>query len=42
MISLRKAMDSHVEETLHSTLESYRATLVAVGKAGVRACPIGR
>jgi len=39
MISLRRAMETHVEETLHTTLESYRATLVAIGNAGVRACP---
>ena len=32
-------MDSHLEGALDTTLESYRATLVAVGHAGVRACP---
>ncbi len=32
-------METHVEEALNSTLETYRATLIAIGNAGVRACP---
>ena len=39
MISLRKAIDTHTEEAFESTLESYRAVLVAMGNAGARACP---
>jgi diguanylate cyclase (GGDEF)-like protein len=39
MISLRKAMETQVEEAFQSTLGSYRAALVAIGNAGVRACP---
>lgn len=39
MISLRKAIETHSEEAFESTLDSYRAVLVAVGSAGVRACP---
>jgi diguanylate cyclase (GGDEF)-like protein len=39
VISLRKAMDAQVEDTLASTLGSYRAALAAVSDAGVKACP---
>ena len=39
MISLRKAMETQVEEAFQTTLESYRAALVAIGKAGARAFP---
>ena len=39
MISLRKAMQAHVEESLQSALGAYRAALLAIGKAGVKACP---
>ena len=35
MISLRKAMLAHVEESLQSALDAYRAALLAVGKAAV-------
>ncbi|HME05996.1 MAG TPA: GGDEF domain-containing protein [Bryobacteraceae bacterium] len=39
MISLRKAMNVELEESLRSALESYRAALTAVGDAGARAYP---
>jgi diguanylate cyclase (GGDEF)-like protein len=39
MISLRKAMDAQAEEAFHSTLETYRAALLAMADAGSRACP---
>jgi len=39
MISLRKAMETQIEEAFQSALDSYRAALMAIGKASVRACP---
>ena len=39
MISLRKSMESLLEDMLQSTLECYRAALAAMGDAGVKACP---
>lgn len=39
MISLKKSMEMDAEGFIASTLEAYRATLLAMGKAGVQACP---
>jgi len=39
VISLRKAMDGDLKESLRSALESYRAALIDVGEAGARAYP---
>jgi diguanylate cyclase (GGDEF)-like protein len=39
MISLRKSMAMQVEEVLQSALKSYGDVFVAVGEAGVNACP---
>lgn len=39
MISLKKSMEMDAEELIASTLEAYRAALLAMGKAGVQACP---
>jgi diguanylate cyclase (GGDEF)-like protein len=39
MISLRKSMAMQVEEVLQSALKSYGDVFVAVGEAGVHACP---
>ncbi len=39
MISLRKSMEMDAEGLIASTLEAYRAALVAMGDAGVKACP---
>jgi diguanylate cyclase (GGDEF)-like protein len=39
MISLRKSMDAQLEDLVQSTLASYRSALVAMGTAGVKACP---
>lgn len=39
MISLRRAMDTDLEDAFQLTLESYRAALVATGNAGALACP---
>jgi diguanylate cyclase (GGDEF)-like protein len=39
VISLRKAMDADLKESLRSALESYRTALIDVGEAGARAYP---
>jgi diguanylate cyclase (GGDEF)-like protein len=39
MISLRKSMAMQAEEVLQSALKSYADVFVAVGEAGVQACP---
>jgi diguanylate cyclase (GGDEF)-like protein len=39
MISLKKSMQMDAEGLIASTLEAYRAALLAMGKAGVQACP---
>ena len=39
MISLKKSIEMDADELIASTLEAYRAALLAMGNAGVRACP---
>jgi diguanylate cyclase (GGDEF)-like protein len=39
MISLKRAMESQVEETLKSTMASYSGAMEAVAEAGAQACP---
>src|SRR5579872_6846251 len=39
MISLRKSIEKHSEEVIQSALKSYGDVFVAVGQAGVQACP---
>jgi len=39
MISLRKAMETQAEDAFHATLETYKAALLAIAEAGMRACP---
>jgi diguanylate cyclase (GGDEF)-like protein len=39
VISLKKHMDSQLEELLRSSLEAYRAALAAIGKYGAQAYP---
>lgn len=39
MISLRKYLDADAEGLVKSTMEAYRKAIVAMGSAGVQACP---
>src|SRR5208337_2855482 len=39
VLSLKKHMEAHVEELLHSALDSYKASLSAMGKYGTQAYP---